>query len=180
MGWSNPFRFEPFALRDYNTSCVAGSILRDERSAVAMNQELIEVLKHCKPAKARQRLNLSARDLDARVLQLTESINGQDESPEGQAIIDYTTARTYESAAEANGTSGPLNYPPELGELRDWVCRYYRAQQRKYHTPEFLEQSRQSINEEEILAALREVGARGVVGIQDLIDGLEEEVKPGE
>jgi len=145
-----------------------------------MSKEILEVLMHSTPAEARQRLNLSARDLDAQVLQLTASLNGQDDSPEGQAVIAYTTARSYESAAEANGTSGPLNYAPEIRELRDWVCRYYRAQQQQYLTPEFLEQARQSFNEEEFLAGLREIEATGGVDIKDLLDEPEQEVTPRE
>jgi hypothetical protein len=139
-----------------------------------MNQELIELLKHSTPAEARQRLNLSARDLDTQVLQLTASLNGQEEeSPEGQALVSYVTARIDEPLGDAGARVPPLNLTPELEGLRQWVCCYYRAQQRKYLTPELIEEARQSINEEEILAALREVEARGVVGIKDLIDGPE-------
>jgi formylmethanofuran dehydrogenase subunit E-like metal-binding protein len=58
-----------------------------------MEQNLFEVLRRCTPAEARQQLNLSARDLDARVLQLTASVNGQTESPDNEAIIAYVNAR---------------------------------------------------------------------------------------
>lgn len=136
-----------------------------------MSQDLLEVLMHSTPAEARQRLSLPARDLDAQVLQLTASLNGQeDDSPEQQALVAYVNARIEEPVSDGGARVPPLNLTPELEGLRQWVCRYYRAQQQKYLTPEVIEWARQSINEEEILAALREVEARGVVGIKDLID----------
>jgi hypothetical protein len=138
-----------------------------------MNQELMEVLKRSTPAEARERLNLSARDLDTQVLQLTASLNGQDDSPEGQALVAYVTARIHEPLGEAKDSVPPLNLPAELEELRLWVCSYYRAQQQQYLTPEFLEWARQSFNEEEFLAGLREIETTGGVDIKDLIDGHE-------
>jgi hypothetical protein len=146
-----------------------------------MNEELIELLKHFTPAEARQRLNLSARDLDAQVLQLTASLNGQEEeSPEGQTIIAYVDARIDEPLGETGARVPPLNLTPELEGLRQWVCCYYRAQQKKYHTPEFLEWARQSINEEEILAAFREIQATGGLELKDFIHELEQEVSSRE
>lgn len=146
-----------------------------------MSHELIEALKHFTPAEARERLNLSARELDAEVLQLSVNFNGQENgSPEGQALVAYVTARIDEPIHDAGVRVPPLNLTPELEGLRQWVCGYYRAQQAKYLTPELLEWARQSINEEEILAALQDVEAKGVVGIQDIIDGAEKEAAPRE
>lgn len=138
-----------------------------------MSQELFDLLTRSTPAEARQQLNLSVRDLDAQVLQLTASLNGQGDSPERRATIAYTTARSYESAAETNGAPGPLECTPELRELRDWVCRYYRLQQQQYLTPEFLEWAHRTFDEQVFLAGLREIEATGGLELKDFIHELQ-------
>ncbi|HEY7155041.1 MAG TPA: hypothetical protein VH575_13850 [Gemmataceae bacterium] len=141
-----------------------------------MSQELFDVLKRRRePAEMREQLGTSARDLDARVLQLVASLNGQDDSPEQQAISAYITARLYESTAETTNGSAALKFTPELGELREWWCRHIRWQQRQYLTPEVLEWARRNFNEEQFLAGLREVQATGGRGITDLLDEWEQE-----
>lgn len=140
-----------------------------------MSQELFELLKRCTPAEARQQLNLSDRELDSRVLHLAASFNGQEDFPEKQTLIGYTTARSYEAAAATKDESQPLVITPELRELREWVYRHLRLEQRKYLTPEVLEWARRTFNEEEFLAGLREIEATGGVQIVDLLDELEQE-----
>ncbi|HEY7423278.1 MAG TPA: hypothetical protein VH682_03460 [Gemmataceae bacterium] len=141
-----------------------------------MSQELFDVLKRRgEPAEMRKQLGTSARDLDARVLQLIAGLNGQDDSPEQEAISAYTIARLYESTVETTNGSAPLSFTPELRELREWAYRYIRWQQRRYFTPEVLEQERRNINEEQVLAGLREIQATGGVQIKDLLDEWEQE-----
>jgi hypothetical protein len=142
-----------------------------------MSLELLEVLMRSTPSEARQRLNLSARDLDAQVLQLTASLNGQLESPERKTVVAYVNARIDEAFGEPGGGTPPLNLTPEVEGLRQWVFSHYRALQKQYLTPEFLEQERRAFNEEEFLAGLREIEATGGVEIKDLLDELEQEVK---
>src|SRR5215472_17370409 len=80
-----------------------------------MSQELFDVLKRrCEPAEMRKHLGTSARDLDARVLQLTASLNGtaslydgQGDSPEGKAVFAYVAARCNECGVEAQRRSQP-------------------------------------------------------------------------
>jgi hypothetical protein len=146
-----------------------------------MSQELFDVLKRrCEPAEMRKQLGTSARDLDARVLQLSASIHGtadlegQDDSPEGRAVFNYIAARCHECGVEAERSSQPLEYPPELVELREWVRRRYFPNSPPV-TPELLEWARQTFNEEDYLAGLREFEARGAVGITDLLDKWEQE-----
>lgn len=145
-----------------------------------MNKEILDVLMHTTPAEARQRLNLSARDLDAQVLQLTTSLNGDLESPERRALVAYVNARIDEAFGEPGGGTPALNLAPEAEGLRQWVFSHYRAIQKQYLTPEFLEQERRSINEEEILAGLREIEATGGLELKDFIHELEQEVTPRE
>lgn len=145
-----------------------------------MSQEILDMLMRSTPAEARQRLNLSARDLDAQVLQLTTSLNGQIDSPERQAIVAYVNARIDEPFGEGGGGTAPLNLTPELEGLRLWVCCHYRALQQQYLTPEVLEWARRTFNEEEFLAGLREIETTGGVEIRDLLDELEQEVPPRE
>ncbi len=80
------------------------------------------MLKHCAPAEARQRLNLSTRDLDAQVLQLATSLNGPIESPEPQVVVAYVNARIDEPLGDGEDRVPPLNLTPELEGLRQWVC----------------------------------------------------------
>lgn len=146
-----------------------------------MSKEILDVLMRSTPAEARQQLNLSARDLDAQVLQLTASFNGrQIDPPERQAILAYVDARIDEAFGEPGRGTPPLNLTPELGELREWLCRYYRSLQQQYLTPELLERERRAVNEEEILAGLREIEATGGLELKDFIHELEEEARPRE
>jgi hypothetical protein len=145
-----------------------------------MSQDILEVLMRSTPTEARQRLNLSARDLDVQVLQLTGSLNGQIDSPEQQAIVAYVNARIDEPFGEEGGGTPPLNLTPELEGLRQWVCCHYRALQQQYLTPEVLEWARRTFNEEEFLAGLREIETTGGVEIKDLLDELEQEIPPRE
>jgi hypothetical protein len=145
-----------------------------------MEQDLFDVLKRSTPAEARQQLNLSARDLDAQVLQLTASVNGQGESPESQAVIAYVNARIGEPSGETECQVPPLNLTPELEGLRQWVCGHYRALQQQYLTPEVLEWARRTFDEEVHLAGLREIEATGGVDIKDLLYDLEQEATPRE
>lgn len=145
-----------------------------------MSKEILEVLMRSTPAEARQRLKLCTRDLDAQVLQLTASLNGQLDSPERQAVVAYVNARIDEPIEEAGGRVPPLNLTLELEGLRQWVCCHYRALQRQYLTPELLEQERRAVNEEEILAGLREIEATGGLELKDFIHELEQEVTPRE
>jgi hypothetical protein len=141
-----------------------------------MSQELFDVLKRrCEPAEMRKQLGTSAHDLDARVLQLTTSLNNPDDSPEQQAISAYIMARLYESTVETTNGSAPPSFTPELRELREWAYRYIRWQQRQHLIPEVLERARRTFNEEQFLAGLREVQATGSVGITDLLDEWEQE-----
>lgn len=145
-----------------------------------MSRELLEVLLRSTLAEARQQLNLSARDLDAQVLQLTTRLNGQIDSPERQALVAYTDARIEEAFKEPGGGTPPLNLTPELEGLRQWVCCHLRALQQQYLTPEFLEWARRTFNEEVHLAGLREIEATGGVDIKDLLNDPEQEVTPRE
>ena len=146
-----------------------------------MSKEILDVLMRSTPAEARQRLNLSARDMDAQVLGLTASFDGrQIDPPERQAILAYVDARIDEAFGEPGGGTPPLNLTPELEGLRQWVCCYYRALSRQYLTPEVLERERRAFNEEEFLAGLREIETTGGVEIKDLLDELEQEVPPRE
>jgi hypothetical protein len=140
-----------------------------------MSQNLLDVLSHSTPAEARQRLNLSARELDAQVLQLTASLNGYRESPEGQAIFSYVQERSREDSIEAQRASRPLIYPPELVELREWARRRYLPMTGPI-TPELLEWARRTIDMEQLLAGMREIEATGGLDIKDLIDEVEQEV----
>lgn len=144
-----------------------------------MEQNLFDVLRRSTPAEARQQLNLSARDLDARVLQLTGSINGQGVTPESEVIFAYAHARSREASIEAQRASQPLIFPTELVELREWAHRRHFPD---YHpvTPELLEWARRTFSEEEHLAGLREIEATGGVDIKDLFDDLEQEATPRE
>ena len=137
-----------------------------------MSQEILEVLKGSTPAEARQRLNLSARDLDAQVLQLTASLNGQIESPENKAIFDYVVARSREDSIEAQRASQPLIYTPELVELRNWAHPRFLPNYQPV-TPELLEWARRTFNEEEFRAGLREIEATGGLELKDFIHELE-------
>jgi hypothetical protein len=147
-----------------------------------VSQELFDVLKRrCGPAELRKQLGTSARDLDAHVLQLTASLNGtaslydgQGDSPEGQAVFAYVRARCHECGVEAERASRPLDYTPELVELREWVRRRYFPDSPPV-TPELLEWARSTFNKEDYLAGLREFEATGGVGIQDLLDEWEQE-----
>jgi hypothetical protein len=138
-----------------------------------MSQEILDVLMRSTPAEARQRLNLSARDLDAQVLQLTASLNGELESPERKAVVAYVNSRIDEPFEEAGGRVPPLNLTPELEGLRQWVCCHYRAVQQQYLTPEVMEWARSTFNEEEHLAGLREIEATGGLELKDFIHELE-------
>ncbi len=139
-----------------------------------MSQEVLEVLMRSTPAEARQRLNLSARDLDAQVLQLTASLNGQIDSSENQAVFNYVIARSREDSIEAQRASRPLIYTPELVELRNWALPRFLPNYQPV-TPELLEWARRTFNEEEFLAGLREIEATGGVEITDLIQEPEQE-----
>lgn len=138
-----------------------------------MEQNLFDLLRRSTPAEARQQLNLSARDLDARVLQLTASVNGQGESPESQVVIAYVNARIDEPSGETECLVPPLNLNPELEGLRQWVCCHYRALQQKYLTPELLEWARRTFDEEVHLAGLREIETTGGLELKDFIHELE-------
>jgi hypothetical protein len=139
-----------------------------------MSKEILDVLMRSTPAEARQRLNLSARDLDAQVLGLTASLNGEIESPENKAVFNYVIARSREDSIEAERASKPLIYPPELVKLREWAHPRFLS---NYHpvTPELLEWGRRTFNEEEFLAGLREIEATGGVQITDLIQEPQQE-----
>jgi hypothetical protein len=145
-----------------------------------MSQEILDVLMRSTPAEARQRLNISARDLDAQVLQLTASLNGELESPERKAVVAYVDARIDEPFEEGGERIPPLNLTPEVEGLRQWACSHYRAVSQQYLTPELLERERRAINEEEILAGLREIEATGGLELKDFIHELEEEARPRE
>ncbi|MHB1424259.1 MAG: hypothetical protein ACYC3I_13880 [Gemmataceae bacterium] len=145
-----------------------------------MNQELLEMLKRSTPAEARARLNLSDRDLDAQVLQLTASLNGQIDSSVRQAILAYVDDRLRESDKEARDSAQRPKLLPELGELHEWLGRHYRMLQQQYHTPEVMEWARRTFNEEEFLAGLREIETTGGLQFEDFIHELEQEVKPRE
>jgi hypothetical protein len=145
-----------------------------------MNQDLLDVLKRCTPAEARERLNLSTRDLDAQVLQSTASLNGQLDSPERQTVVAYVNARIDEAFGEPGGGAPPLNLTPEVEGLRQWVCSHYRAVQQQYLTPEVMEWARRTFDEEVFLAGLREIEATGGVKIADLIREPEQEATPRE
>jgi hypothetical protein len=144
-----------------------------------MSKEILDVLMRSTPAEARQRLNLSARDLDAQVLQLTASFNGQIESPENRAIFDYVMARSREDSIEAQRASQPLIYTPELVKLRNWAIPRFLPSCQPV-TPELLEWARRTFNEEEFLAGLREIEATGGLELKDFIHELEEEATPRE
>jgi hypothetical protein len=139
-----------------------------------MSQELLDVLMRSTPAEVRERLNLSARDLDAQVLHLTASLNGQSDSPVSMAIFTYVTARSREASMEAQRASQPLIFTPELVELREWVRRRYFPQSQPV-TPELLEWARRTFNEGEFLAGLREIQATGGLEFKDFIHELEQE-----
>lgn len=140
-----------------------------------MSKEILDVLMHSTPAEARQRLNLSARDLDAKVLQLTASLNGELESPERKTVVAYVNARLDEAFGEPGGGTPPLNLTAEVEGLRQWVCSHYRAVSQQYLTPEVMEWARRTFNEEEHLAGLREIEATGGVDIKDLLCDPEQE-----
>jgi hypothetical protein len=133
-----------------------------------MSQELLDILMRSTPAEARERLNLSARDMDAQVLQLTGSLNGQGDSPECMAIFTYVTSRSREASVEAQRASQPLIFTPELVELREWALRRYFPQSQPV-TPELLEWARRTFNEEEFLAGLREIQTTGGLEFKDFI-----------
>lgn len=139
-----------------------------------MSQELFDVLRRCTPAEAQKQLHVSARELDAQVLQLTASLNGQSDLPEGEAIFTYVMARSREASLEAQRASQPLIYTPELVELRAWAHPRYLPQFQPV-TPELLEWARRTFNEEEFLAGLREIETTGGVEIKDLIHEPEQE-----
>jgi hypothetical protein len=139
-----------------------------------MSQEILDVLMHSTPAEARQRLNLSARDLDAQVLQLTASLNGQIDSPENKAVFNYVIARSREESIEAQRASQPLIYTPELVDLRNWALPRFLPNYQPV-TPELLEWARRTFSKEEFLAGLREIEATGGVEITDLIQEPEQE-----
>lgn len=147
-----------------------------------MSQEILQVLMRSTPAEARQRLNLPARDLDAQVLQLTASLNGELESPERKAVVAYVNTRMDEALGEPGGGTPPLNLTPELEGLRQWVCCHYNALQKQYLTPEVMEWARRTFEEEKevFFAGLREIEATGGLGIKDLLDEFEQEVTPRE
>ena len=148
----------------------------------AMSQEILQVLMRSTPAEARQRLNLPARDLDAQVLRLTASLNGELESPERKAVVAYVNSRIDEPFEAAEGRVPPLNLTPELEGLRQWVCCHYNALQKQYLTPEVMEWARRTFEEEKevFFAGLREIEATGGLGIKDLLDEFEQEVTPRE
>ncbi len=139
-----------------------------------MIQELLDILMRSTPAEARERLNLSARDLDAQVLQLTASLNGQSDSPESRAVFTYVMARSREASMEAQRALQPLTFTPELVELREWARRHYFPQSQPV-TPELLEWARRTFNEEEFLAGLREIQTTGGLEFKDFIHELEQE-----
>jgi hypothetical protein len=139
-----------------------------------MSQEILQVLMRSTPAEARQRLNLPARDLDAQVLQLTASLNGELESPESQAVFSYVRERCHEEGLEAQRASRSPIYAAELAELRDWANRRFLPNYQPV-TPEIMEWARRTFNEEEFLAGLREIEATGGVEITDLIQEPEQE-----
>jgi hypothetical protein len=145
-----------------------------------MSKEILDVLMRSTPAEARQQLNLSARDLDAQVLQLTASLNGELESPERKAVVAYVNARIDETFGEPGGGTPPLNLAPVVEGLRQWVCSHYRAVSQQYLTPEVMEWARRTFNEEEHLAGLREIEATGGLELKDFIHELEEEITPRE
>jgi len=147
-----------------------------------MSQELFDVLKRRgEPAEMRKRLGVSIRELDARVLQLTASLNGtanlngQEDSPEGQAIFSYVASRCRECGLEAERTSQPLVFPPELVELREWVRRRYFPDSSPV-TAELLEWAQHEFSkysEEELLAGIREIETTGGLELKDFIHELE-------
>lgn len=139
-----------------------------------MGQDLLNVLKHSTLTEARERLNLSTRDLDAQVLQLTASLNGQLDSPEDQAVFNYVIDRSREDSIEAQRASQPLIYTPELVELRNWAFPRFLPNYQPV-TPEIMEWARRTFNEEEFVAGLREIEATGGVDITDLIQEPEQE-----
>jgi hypothetical protein len=144
-----------------------------------MSQDLLEALKHSTPAEVRERLNLPARDLDAQVLQLVASLNGQGDSPERTAIFTYVKARDREVGVEAQRASQPLVYSPEMEQLREWVRHHYYPDSPAI-SPELREWACRTFNEEEFLAGLREIETTGGLEFKDFIHELEQEVKPRE
>ena len=147
-----------------------------------MSQELLDLLVRSTPAEARKRLDIPARDLDAQVLQLTATLNGQGESPERQAILAYVDARSRESVAEAEAASQPLIFAPELAELWEWARRYFSSLPQRV-TPELLEWARREFSkrsEAELLAEIREIQTTGGLELKDFIHDLEQEVAPHE
>jgi hypothetical protein len=145
-----------------------------------MGQDFLDVFMRSTPAEARERLGLPARAVDAQVLRLTTTLNGQNDSSERQAIVAYVDARISESSAEAEGASQSIHLTPELEELRLWVCRHYRLLQQQYLTPEVMEWARRTFNEEEFLAGLREIQTTGGLELKDFLHELEQEVMPRE
>ncbi len=141
-----------------------------------MNAEFLDVLMRLTPAEARKQLNLSARDLDAQVLRLTATLNGQGESPEQRAIFTYVVARTRESEVEAQRASHPQLYSPEVVELREWAHRHY-APESEPVPPEIMEWARRTFNKEEFLAGVREIEQTGGLRLEDFIDELEQRVR---
>lgn len=137
-------------------------------------ETLFEVLKRLTPAEARQQLKLSIRDMDAWVLQLAGSLNGQIDSPENRVVFNYVITRSREDSIEAQRESQPLIYTPELEELREWALPRFLPNYQPV-TPELLEWARRTFNEEEFLAGLREIETTGGVDITDLIQEPEQE-----
>src|SRR6185437_4836102 len=143
-----------------------------------MGHDFLGILSRSTPAQARERLGLATRDLDAQVLQLTTTVNGDNDSPEREAIFAYTAARWSESTLEAQHAAQPLDPMPELEELLGWARRYYGLTQGI--TQELLDWARRTFNEEVFLAGLREIEATGGLELKDFMDELEQEVAPRE
>jgi hypothetical protein len=90
---------------------------------------------------------------------------GHQASPDATACPDCGQALKNGAVCQP----GAGQKPPPPPEVRDWVIHKL--------PPEYLEWARQTFNEEEFMAGLREVQKTGGLRLEDFIDELEEEVR---
>ena len=115
-----------------------------------MSQEFLDVLARLVPSEDPQRLDRTARELDAVVQRLAIVLEGFGDAGAQRDILAHLSATTFTRLTDPN--AGPRSVKL---------------------TPELLEWARNQYTEEEIVAGLREIEATGGLELKDFIHELE-------
>ena len=120
-----------------------------------MTQDFRDFLARLTPAESPERLDLSAQALDVLVRRLAIILNDLGDANAQQSLLAFVNSQTLACLEEEKTRPQPMKLTPEL-----------------------LEWARSQINEEEIVAGLREFRTTGGLELSDFINELEQEATP--